>query len=277
MNRVGGLLADLQLNTVCRGAHCPNLCECFERGTATFMILGNVCTRNCRFCAVGGGTPSAPDPDEPARVAEGARRLGLKYVVITSVTRDDLPDGGAAHFAQTVREVKLATSARTEVLTPDFLGNDDAVDTVLDAVPTVYNHNVETVQRLYPMVRPGADYRRSLELLRRVAQADSVMPKSGLMVGLGESGDELYSVFDDLAAAGCQMLTIGQYLRPSGEHLAVERFVTPDQFALYREEALRRGLRWVASGPFVRSSYHAEAGFAEASSLAGGIGRCAKT
>ena len=262
--QVSGLLDDLGLNTVCQSAHCPNLCECFERGTATFMILGNICTRNCRFCAIHGGEPDPPDPDEPAHVAEAARRLGLKYVVITSVTRDDLPDGGAGHFAATVRTVASKTGARAEVLTPDFLGDTAAIDTVLDAGPTVYNHNVETVPRLYNMVRPRADYERSLGLVERVARSGASIPKSGLMVGLGETDDEIHAVFDDLAATGCQMLTIGQYLRPSGAHLPVARFVEPELFEMYREEALRRGLRWVASGPFVRSSYCAESAFASA-------------
>ena len=264
MHDVSDVLADLHLNTVCSGAHCPNLCECFDRGTATFMILGDTCSRDCRFCAVQAGTPQPVDPDEPGRVAEAARRLHLNYVVVTSVTRDDLPDGGSAHFAATVAAIKNATSARTEVLTPDFRGDPAAVDAVLASAPTVYNHNVETVPRLYPTVRPQADYLRSLALIERVAGARTSVPKSGLMVGLGETDDEIHAVLDDLAAAGCQMLTIGQYLRPSQAHLPVRRFVEPDRFELYRQEGLRRGLRWIASGPFVRSSYRAEAAFASA-------------
>lgn len=261
---VSRLLRDLSVHTVCESAHCPNLCECFERGTATFMILGNLCTRNCGFCAVRGGEPGPLDSDEPAHVAEAARRLGLRYVVVTSVTRDDLPDGGAAHFAETVRAVTSQTGAQVEVLTPDFLGDTAAVDTVIESGPVVYNHNIETVPRLYDRVRPQADYARSLRLLEHVAHAGGAVPKSGLMVGLGETVDELFAAFDDLVAAGCRMLTIGQYLRPSGAHLPVARFVEPDEFESYREEALRRGLRWVASGPFVRSSYSAEAAFAAA-------------
>ncbi|MFH1732028.1 MAG: lipoyl synthase [Planctomycetota bacterium] len=261
---VSRLLRDLSVHTVCESAHCPNLCECFERGTATFMILGNVCTRNCRFCAVRGGRPGPLDPDEPAHVAEAAGRLGLRYVVITSVTRDDLPDGGAAHFAETVRAVTSQTGAQVEVLTPDFLGDASAADTVIESGPVVYNHNIETVPRLYDTVRPQADYVRSLRLLEHVARAGGAVPKSGLMVGLGETAGELFAAFDDLAAAGCRMLTIGQYLRPSGAHLPVARFIEPGEFESYREEALRRGLRWVASGPFVRSSYSAEAAFAAA-------------
>jgi lipoyl synthase len=261
MKQVSGMLDDLSIHTVCQSARCPNLCECFERGTATFMILGNVCTRGCRFCAVHGGTPDPIDDDEPAHVAEAAKRLGLSYVVITSVTRDDLPDGGAAHFATTIAAVRDATDAQIEVLTPDFQGDGAAVDAVLAAQPTVYNHNVETVPRLYDTVRPEADYRRSLELLRRVAESGRSVAKSGLMVGLGETDDELHTVFDDLVEAGCEMLTIGQYLRPTPEHLPVARFVEPDLFDAYREEGLRRGLRWVVAGPFVRSSYCAEAAF----------------
>ncbi len=261
---VSDLLGDLRVHTVCQSAHCPNLCECFERGTATFMILGDVCSRNCHFCAVDSAEPRPLDPDEPANVAEAARRLGLRYVVITSVTRDDLPDGGSRHFADTVREVRARAAAQVEALTSDFQGDPDAIDTVLAAGPVVYNHNIETVPRLYESVRPQADYARSLALLRHVARAGTSIPKSGLMVGLGETDDELFATFDDLAAADCEMLTIGQYLRPSGAHLPVARFVEPDTFETYREEALRRGLRWVASGPFVRSSYSAEAAFASA-------------
>jgi lipoic acid synthetase len=258
------LLADLRLHTVCQSAHCPNECECFSRGTATFMILGNTCTRDCRFCAVRGGEPDPVDPDEPAHVAEAARRLGLRYVVVTSVTRDDLIDGGAEHFADTVRAVRDATDAQTEVLTPDFLGDAAAVDTVLDAEPTVYNHNIETVPRLYEAVRPQADYRRSLGLLEQVARSGRSVPKSGLMVGLGETDDEIGATMTDLVEAGCRMLTIGQYLAPSSDHLPVARFVEPERFEAFREEGLRRGLDWVVSGPFVRSSYCAEAAFESA-------------
>jgi lipoyl synthase len=261
MKQVSGLLDGLHVHTVCQSARCPNLCECFERGTATFMILGDVCTRGCHFCAVRGGTPGPLDAEEPRHVAEAARRLGLSYVVITSVTRDDLPDGGAAHFAATVEAVHELTEAEVEVLTSDMQGDPEAIDTVLAAGPTVYNHNVETVPRLYDQVRPEADYRRSLALLRRVADSGRSVPKSGLMVGLGETDDELAAVFDDLVDAGCQMLTIGQYLQPTAEHLPVARFVEPAVFDAYRDEGLRRGLRWVMAGPFVRSSYCAEAAF----------------
>jgi lipoic acid synthetase len=230
--------------------------------------MGDVCSRNCGFCAVHGGEPGPLDPDEPARVAEATRRLKLRYVVVTSVTRDDLPDGGARHFADTVRAVASLADAQVEVLTPDFLGDTDAIDTVLKSGPVVYNHNIETVPRLYDTVRPQADYERSLGVLAHVAQSGKSVAKSGLMVGLGETAGELFAAFDDLAAAGCEMLTIGQYLRPSGGHLPVDRFVTPDEFESYKEEALQCGLRWVASGPFVRSSYSAEAAFASATSEA---------
>ena len=259
---VRDLLKGLRIHTVCRSAHCPNQCECFDRGTATFLILGDVCSRNCRFCAVKGGRPGPLEADEPARVAEAARRLGLRYVVITSVTRDDLPDGGAEHFAATVRAVRDAAGATVEVLTPDFLGDPAAIETVIEAGPAVYNHNVETVPRLYDEVRPEADYGQSLGVLRHVAADGRCVPKSGLMVGLGETADEVHAVIDDLVDAGCRMLTIGQYLRPSGAHHEVVRFVEPAEFERYREEGLRRGLDFVASGPFVRSSYQAESAFA---------------
>jgi lipoic acid synthetase len=262
---VRNLLSDLNLHTVCQSAHCPNECECFSRGTATFMILGNTCTRDCRFCAVRGGEPDPVDPDEPAHVAEAVRRLGLRYVVVTSVTRDDLPDGGAGHFTATVRAIRETTDAQTEVLTPDFRGDAELVDVVLDAEPTVYNHNVETVPRLYDTVRPLADYHRSLSLLNQVARSGRSVPKSGIMVGLGETDDEILATMTDLVDAGCRMLTIGQYLAPSREHLPVARFVEPERFDALRDEGFRRGLDWVVSGPFVRSSYCAEAAFESAS------------
>ena len=260
--RVRELLGGLGVHTVCQGAHCPNQCECFDHGTATFMILGDVCTRGCGFCAVAGGEPEALDSEEPARVAEAARRLGLQYAVITSVTRDDLPDGGAAHFAAAVCAVRAATGAKVEVLTPDFRGDEAAVETVIESGPVVYNHNVETVPRLYPEVRPEADYRRSLRLLEQVAEDGRCIPKSGLMVGLGETDDEVTGVMDDLVDAGCRMLTIGQYLRPTPAHLDVAEFVTPETFERYRDEGLSRGLQWVGSGVFVRSSYGAESAYA---------------
>ncbi|MFP4057079.1 MAG: lipoyl synthase [Candidatus Brocadiia bacterium] len=254
------LLGRLRVGTVCQSAHCPNLFECFARGTATFLILGNVCTRNCRFCAIAHGEPQPPDPEEPCRVAEAAAQLRLRHVVITSVTRDDLPDGGSGHFAATIAAVGDATGATIEVLTPDFQGAWDDLDTVLEARPDVLNHNLETVPRLYPRVRPQALYSRSLALLRAaVERGPGVATKSGLMVGLGERPEEVVEVFRDLRQAGCAAVTVGQYLRPSAAHLAVEEFVTPDQFETYQREAERLGFSAVACGPFVRSSYHAEA------------------
>jgi lipoyl synthase len=257
--RVQGLIREGGLHTVCQEALCPNQGECFSRGTATFLILGDRCTRNCRFCAVAQGPLGPPDPDEPRRLAETAAAMRLRYVVITSVTRDDLPDGGAGSFAEAVSELrKRIPEARVEVLVPDFQGSDDALRTVVEAAPDVLNHNVETVPRLYPLVRPGAEYRRSLGLLRRVKEmSPSISTKSGLILGLGESPDEIRAVLQDLQAAGCRLLTLGQYLQPSRHHLPVERYVPPEEFDGWREEGLAMGFREVASGPFVRSSYHA--------------------
>lgn len=264
---VRALLAELELTTVCDGAHCPNRGECYASGTATFMILGDVCTRHCRFCAVEARPVSAPRPKEPQAVADAAARLGLKYVVITSVTRDDLPDGGAGHFAATVSAVRdRLPDARVEVLIPDFQGSREAMETVCSAGPDVLNHNVETVPRLYSIARPEADYHRSLELLRRArCWADNhdqtMLTKSGLMVGLGERDAEVSSVLKDLRAAGCDVVTIGQYLAPSESHLPVERFVPPEQFDAWRDRALAMGFHAAACGPFVRSSYRAESVF----------------
>ncbi|MBE3573062.1 MAG: lipoyl synthase [Moorella humiferrea] len=253
------LLADLNLNTVCQSALCPNQGECFARRTATFMIMGNTCTRNCRFCAVEHGRPEALDQDEPIRVAEAARRLGLKHVVVTSVTRDDLPDGGAGHFAATISALRAALpQAYIEVLTPDFRGDEKALTTIAFAKPDIFNHNVETVPRLYPEVRPQADYRRSLMVLKKIKDYDpTIYTKSGLMVGLGETADEVLQVMADLRAVGCDILTIGQYLRPSPRHLEIKEFITPETFAWYAEKGREMGFLYVASAPFVRSSYHA--------------------
>lgn len=258
--RVQKLLRTLALHTVCESARCPNLGECFRRGTATFLILGNVCTRSCRFCAVGKGIPLPPDPEEPERVAEAAKRLYLKHVVVTSVTRDDLPDGGAGHFAATILAIRQALpQATVEVLVPDFQGSEEALDTVLAARPEVLNHNLETVPRLYPLVRPQADYARSLQLLEKAKnKAPGILTKSGLMVGLGETRKEVEEVLRDLRKARCDIVTIGQYLRPSVHHLPVASYVPPEEFEYYREYALRLGFSGVASGPFVRSSYKAE-------------------
>ncbi|MGC9453515.1 MAG: lipoyl synthase [Phycisphaerae bacterium] len=272
---VARMLRDLGLNTVCASAQCPNLPECFSRRTATFMILGGRCTRNCRFCAVPGPPAEPVEADEPERVAAAAGRLGLRHVVITSVTRDDLDDGGAEHFARAVRAVREALPESTvEVLIPDFLGDADALQTVLRARPDVLNHNVETVARLYPQVRPEADYRRSLELLERakgfaVGIEGRMFTKSGLMVGLGESREEVSEVLHDLRSVGCDVLTVGQYLAPSQRHAPVERFVRPEEFDAIAAEARSIGFVSVASGPLVRSSYRAESVFDEAGTANG--------
>ncbi|MCS6977451.1 MAG: lipoyl synthase [Gemmatales bacterium] len=252
------LLRELRLETVCENARCPNRPECYSKKTATFMILGNVCTRPCGFCSVPKGVPDAPEDDEPERLAEAAARLGLRHVVITSVTRDDLPDGGAEHFRRCILAVRARTGAVVEVLTPDFLGDLRAVDTVLSARPEVFNHNLETVPRLYRKVRGRASYQRSLDVLRHVKQTmPEIVTKSGLMLGLGETLEELFEVFSDLRSIGCDTLTLGQYLAPTLKHIPVVRYVPPEEFDRLAELARRLGFRHVASGPFVRSSYHA--------------------
>jgi lipoic acid synthetase len=253
------LLRDLGLETVCENARCPNRPECYSRRTATFMVLGNVCTRPCGFCSVPRGETLELEDDEPARVAEAAERLGLKHVVITSVTRDDLPDGGADHFYRCVLAVRERTGAAVEVLTPDFLGDWAAIDRVIDARPEVYNHNLETVPRLYKKVRGKADYRRSLDLLERVkARAPDMVTKSGLMLGIGETIGELFDVLADLRDIGCDVLTLGQYLAPTLKHIPVTRFVPPAEFDAIADNARAFGFRQVVAGPFVRSSYHAD-------------------
>jgi lipoic acid synthetase len=253
------MLDELRLNTVCRSAKCPNRGECFASGTATFLIMGDACTRGCRFCAVETRVPQPLDPDEPARVGQAAKRMGLTHVVVTSVTRDDLPDGGAAHFVAVIDAIRAcAPGVRVEVLTSDFGGDLDAVDTVASARPDVFNHNVETVPRLYAEVRPGADFRRSLDVLARVHGTRPGLPtKSGLMVGLGETRPEVVGVLRDLRAHGVDIVTIGQYLRPSARHLPVAEFVEPATFEWYAEQARAIGFPGVAASPFVRSSYHA--------------------
>ncbi len=260
-----GMLRSLNLHTVCEGANCPNRGECFKNKTATFMILGDVCTRNCRFCAVCKGRPTPLDPQEPDNVATAAKSLGLSHIVVTSVTRDDLPDGGAAHFAQTVRALKEHLPEGTvEVLIPDFRGSLEALQTVIDARPNIINHNIETVPRLYPAVRPMAVYERSLELLQRVKQfGGGIYSKTGIMVGLGETEDEVLTVMDDLIAIGCDLLTIGQYLQPSRDHIEIAEFIHPDQFDAYKRIGLEKGFKYVASGPLVRSSYNAIEGMRE--------------
>jgi lipoic acid synthetase len=256
------ILESGRLNTVCQGAQCPNQHECYSRGTATFMILGDICTRNCRFCAVGHGRPTSADEGEPVRVAEAASRMKLQHVVVTSVTRDDLPDGGAALFAATIREIRARLpKASIEVLIPDFKGDPGPLAVVLEAGPDVLNHNLETVRRLQSVIRPQADYERSLGVLRRAAAwtgEPKARVKSGLMVGLGETDAEIDEALKDLRAAGVVFLTIGQYLAPSAAHAAVERFVTPEQFEAYGKRALELGFTGVASAPLVRSSYRAE-------------------
>ncbi len=254
-----GLLRELRLETVCENARCPNRPECYARRTATFMVLGNVCTRPCGFCSVPRGSPEPLEDDEPERVAEAAQRLGLRHVVITSVTRDDLPDGGADHFHRCIVSVRRRTGAVVEVLTPDFRGDWAAVDRVLEARPDVYNHNMETVPRLYKKVRGRADYRRSLDLLAHVKRrAAGIVTKSGLMLGLGETTEELLEVLADLRAVGCDTLTLGQYLAPTLKHLRVVRFVPPAEFDALAALARSIGFAHVAAGPFVRSSYHAD-------------------
>jgi len=258
--RIKSLLREHELHTVCEEARCPNIGECFNSGTATFMILGDVCTRSCGFCAVTTGRPeSGLDWLEPYRVARTVRILGLDYVVITSVNRDDQPDGGAGIFAGCIRTIRRDNPrVRIEVLIPDFMGNWDAVETVVRARPFVLNHNVETAPRLYARVRPKARYERSIELLRRAKELDgSMLTKSGLMVGLGETHDEVFEVMADLRAAGVDLLTIGQYLRPTAKHLPVERYYTPEEYEPFREKGRALGFANVEAGPLVRSSYRA--------------------
>ncbi|MBL7016994.1 MAG: lipoyl synthase [Kiritimatiellales bacterium] len=253
---VSKLLESLQLNTVCASAKCPNRHECWNSGTATIMILGNTCTRNCRFCNVNTGNPGPVDPGEPARVAEAAKQLGLRHVVITSVTRDDLPDGGAQAFADTILAVKAAVpEAMVEVLTPDFV---EHLDTVLDAGPDVFNHNLETVARLQSTVRPQASYEKSLATLSKAAERGGVQVKSGLMLGLGETDEEVFQTLEDLYKAGVRLLTMGQYLAPTKEHHPVERFISPEHFDELAARAREIGFTGVAAGPLVRSSYRAD-------------------
>ena len=261
--RTRAILGGLKLHTVCQEACCPNIGECFSHRTATFMLMGDVCTRNCPYCAVSHGKVRPLDPDEPRRIAEAAGKLGLRHVVVTSVNRDDLPDGGAGHFAATARAIKEALpEARVEVLVPDFQGSLECVDTVIESPIDIYNHNIETVPSLYHKARPGGRYERSLEVLRHAKQRSraagrAILSKAGVMLGLGEEIAELLGVMRDLRSIECDILTLGQYLRPSKDHLPVERYVTPEEFAELRREGLAMGFRHVESGPLVRSSYHA--------------------
>lgn len=266
VDKLKGILREANLHTVCEEASCPNLGECFAGGTATFMILGDLCTRRCPFCDVAHGRPQAPDPEEPEHLAQTVARMDLRFVVVTSVDRDDLRDGGAGHFAAVIRALRRhCPQVQVEVLVPDFRGRlDKALDAMADTPPDVLNHNLETVPRLYAQARPGADYRHSLELLRQFGDRHPEVPtKSGLMLGLGEENAEILEVMQDLRAAGCSLLTLGQYLAPSRHHHPVERYVPPEEFAELREAGLRMGFVHVAAGPLVRSSYHAEHSFRE--------------
>jgi len=256
------IVSELSLHTVCDSAECPNIGECFGNKTATFMILGNICTRQCRFCAVSKGKAEVVDPDEPRRIGEACKAMGLKHVVVTSVTRDDLLDGGAGHFAQTVFEIRRRSPESTvELLIPDLLGNWEALQTITEAKPDILNHNMETAPALYSAIRPEAIYDRSLELLERAKKQDpDIYTKSGIMVGLGETEEQVIGVMDDLRQNGCDILTIGQYLRPSEDHISIKEYVHPEQFERYKIIAIGKGFRYVASGPFVRSSYNASLG-----------------
>ncbi len=259
LRRVESTLRTLSLNTVCESAFCPNRGSCFSRGTATFMILGSVCTRNCPFCAVSKGRPEPVDVTEPERVAEAVKQLELKHVVITSVDRDDLPDKGAGQFAATVRAIRrIKPDATIELLIPDFCGLKEAIDLVLEAKPTILNHNLETVRRLHPIIKPKSDYFRSLWLLKYVKdKAPDMLTKSGLMVGLGETDEEVLETLRDIRNTGCDIVTIGQYLKPPNSRLEVKRYVKPETFKLYKEAAEEMGFAFVASAPLVRSSFNA--------------------
>jgi lipoic acid synthetase len=259
LQKVQKTLRECRLHTVCQEAHCPNLGECYSQGTATFLILGDRCSRSCSFCAIQDAPPLPLNEEEPEEVSRAVEKLGLKYAVITSVTRDDLPDGGAAHFSKTIQAIRARSPGTSiEALIPDFQGSETALNSVIKSDPDVINHNIETVSRLYAEVRPQAVYERSLRLLERVRRRDSrIMSKSGLMLGLGESQDEIISVFEDLLGVGCQILTIGQYLSPSSDHHPVIRYVPPEEFSLLERIAYDMGFVAVASGPFVRSSFHA--------------------
>ncbi len=255
------LIQQHRLNTVCQSAHCPNIGDCWGQRTATFMILGDICTRHCQFCAINSGTPTAVDQDEPLRIAEAVKKLSLRYAVITSVTRDDLPDGGAAIFADTIREIRRAIpGCQIEVLIPDFNGSVTALSIVIEASPDVLNHNIETVPRLYPFVRPEADYHLSIGILES-AKRSRMLTKTGLMLGLGETNDEVLSVMRDLKKIKCDILTLGQYLQPSASHLGIDRYVTPEEFGQFKTMGEEMGFLHVEAGPLVRSSYHAGTGF----------------
>lgn len=260
VEEVTELMAKLKLNTVCKEANCPNLGECYKKRTATFMILGSICTRHCRFCNVSSGVVEMVDPKEPQHLAEAVKALDLKHVVITSVTRDDLEDGGAKHFADTINAVRvLNPGVSIEVLIPDLQGVEEHLDIVIAANPDVINHNVETVREFYPEVRPEADYDRSMAVLEYVKkQAPHIKTKTGIMVGLGETDEQVFKVMDDSLNVGCDIFTIGQYLQPSPQHIAVKAYVTPEKFAQYKQIGEVKGFHYIASSPLVRSSYRAE-------------------
>ena len=270
--RLKQLMFNLDLHTVCEEAHCPNVGECWEHGTATFMILGNVCTRNCAYCAVAHGRPPKFDPSEPERVAEAAATMNLQHVVLTSVDRDDLPDFGAWAFAETIRQIKLRSpSTSVEVLVPDFQGRDDSIRAVLDAEPDIYNHNTETVPRLYKRCRPGGRYERVMGIFTTAKRlAPHIATKTGMILGMGETNEEIVEVMNDLRSVDVDILMLGQYLRPSDGHIAVDRYVTPDDFRRFYEIGMSLGFRHVESGPLVRSSYHA---WEQASKAAVSVGR----
>ncbi len=257
--RLTQMMKELNLHTVCQEAHCPNIGECWEHGTATFMILGDVCTRNCAYCAVSHGRPPAYDIEEPARVGEAVAKLGLQHAVITSVDRDDLPDFGAYIFAETIRQIhQRLPGCSVEVLVPDFQGNENSIRAVLEARPEIYNHNTETVPRLYKKARPGGKYHRVMEIFRLAKRiAPDIPTKTGIILGMGETNEEVVEVMRDLRAVDVDILTLGQYLRPSDGHIALDRFVTPDEFRWFREVGMDMGFKHVESGPLVRSSYHA--------------------
>lgn len=259
VRNVRNLMNQLSLNTVCKEANCPNMGECYKKNTATFMILGSQCTRNCRFCNVVHDLPEKVDPMEPIHVAEAVKKLELKHVVVTSVTRDDLDDGGAGQFVRVIEEVrKLCPDTTIELLIPDLKGDTKSLDKIIDAKPDVLNHNVETVKRLYDTVRPEADYKRSLFVLDYVKKRDpEMLTKTGFMVGLGEKDDEVYDLMDDILTTDCDILTVGQYLQPSSKHIDLVEFVTPEKFEEYRVNGLEKGFKFVASSPLVRSSYNA--------------------
>lgn len=260
VDQMAAMMAQLNLNTVCREANCPNMGECYKNKTATFMIMGSQCTRNCRFCNVINGRPQRLDPNEPENLAQAVEQLGLSHVVVTSVTRDDLPDGGAAHFAKVIEAIKRRTPDVTvEVLIPDMKGDPASLDMVIAAKPDVINHNIETVADLYEQVRPEADYRRSLDVLAYVKKtAPDILTKTGIMVGLGETRRQVFQVMDDARACGCDLFTVGQYLQPSKEHVSLKEYVSQETFDIYEKAGYEKGFRYVASGPLVRSSYRAQ-------------------